>query len=392
MEPSDTAYKPTQASLVVGVDASRSRSGGAIAHVLGFLRCGDPRAHGIKTVHLWAHDKLLDAVEKAPWLVLHEVPASRRSIIHQLMWQRRTLPKLAKELGVLAMFNTDAGSVCPFQPSITLSQDMLSYEPGEMQRYPWPSRARIRLEALRFVQLHRLRSSSVAVFLTRHAAKVIGALTPLRKSAIIAHGIDEKFSRVAMTDRYFPASGPIRALYVSNAAPYKHQWHVVDAVARVRQTSGIDLRLRLVGGGQGHAQERLDAAIRQYDPSGQFVEHIAFVPHDRIAGELKDADLFVFASSCENLPITLLEAMAAGLPIATSNRGPMPEVMGPDACYFDPEAPESIATALSKVLSSSGLRQRIMQDARVRAAGYTWERCSNETWALLADVAKSSNH
>ena len=52
---------------------------------------------------------------------------------------------------------------------------------------------------------------------------------------------------------------------------------------------------------------------------------------------LKRAHLFVFASSCENMPNTLVEAMASGLPIACSDRGPMPEILRDGGTYFDPE-------------------------------------------------------
>ena len=61
------------------------------------------------------------------------------------------------------------------------------------------------------------------------------------------------------------------------------------------------------------------------------------IPYHELHSEYKDADLGVFASSCENLPIILIEKMASGLPIACSNKGPMPEVLGSAGVYFDPE-------------------------------------------------------
>ncbi len=373
--------------LCVGVDASRSRSGGAVAHVRGLMAGADPRDHGIAIVHLWAHDALLDAVAEAPWLVKHAVPASRGSILRQMAWQRFVLPRWARRLGIDVMFNTDAGSVYPSRPCLTLSQDMLSFEPGEMQRYPWLSRARIRLELLRFLQLRRLAKSSVPLFLTRHARDVIAKLTKLTNPQIIPHGMDERFSAAAAGRRAFPAHGPIRCLYVSNAAPYKHQWHVVDALARLRTRAGLNLKLRLVGGGAGLAMERLEAAIAAHDPDGLFVERLAFVPNSQIVEELVASDIFIFASSCENLPVTLLEAMASGLPIASSDRGPMPEVLGAEGFYFNPENAESIAATVERLLTDPAARERSAADARQKAAAFTWTRCANESWRLLASIA-----
>lgn len=376
--------------ISVGVDASRNRSGGAIAHIKGLIGGGDPRKYGIETVHLWADAALLDALENPSWLVKHPVAVSSKMLAKQIAWQRFQLPVEARELGVQVMFNTDAGSVCPFQPSVTLSQDMLSYEPGEMQRYYWPSKARVRLEILRLVQLSRLRASTASIFLTQHASNVIAPLANARHVEIIPHGIDARFFSAGEKPRSFPKTGEVKCLYVSNAAPYKHQWHVIEGIARARELSGQELRLRLVGGGSGSSLRRVNAAIRQFDPDHTFVEQVPFVPNELIRKELADADLFIFASSCENMPITLLEAMASGVPIASSDRGPMTEVLGDTAIFFDPEDPVQIANAVCTLLKDPKMAVGAGEMARERARSFTWEKCAEATWKLVRKVATIS--
>ena len=61
----------------------------------------------------------------------------------------------------------------------------------------------------------------------------------------------------------------------------------------------------------------------------------------------------LFASSCENLPNILLETMGARLPIACSNRQPMPEILGEGGEYFDPEKSDTIYDAIIKLIHSS---------------------------------------
>jgi len=58
-------------SLIVGIDASRNRSGGAKAHLIGIISEGDPLKHGIREVHIWAFKTLLDALPNKLWLVKH---------------------------------------------------------------------------------------------------------------------------------------------------------------------------------------------------------------------------------------------------------------------------------------------------------------------------------
>ncbi|MBV9551133.1 MAG: glycosyltransferase family 4 protein [Alphaproteobacteria bacterium] len=374
--------------MVIGIDASRNRSGGAKAHLLGILRDGDPRAHGIETVHVWAYRSLADFLPDMPWLVKHTPPELEQSLLRQLWWQFRRLPQEARRLGCQILLNTDAGSICRFRPAVVMSRDMLSYEPGEIQRYG-VSKARLRLIALRHVQNASLRFADGAIFLTRHAASVIQRHTgPLRNVRIIPHGVSDVFKAVTPR-RNAPAdaSRPIEILYVSNAAMYKHQWHVVRATGLLR-ARGHNVTLRLVGGGTGPAKRRLDAEIARTDPGGAFVTALDFAPAANLPGELANADLFVFASSCENMPNTLVEAMASGLPIACARRGPMPEVLADGGVYFDPEIPETIADAVERLIRDGDLRQACATRARTLAEQYSWARCGRETWAFLQDTFK----
>ena len=76
--------------IVAGIDASRNRSGGAKAHIVGILSQGDPSAHGISKIHLWSYKELLNAIPDAPWLVKHNPPELEQSLAQQVFWQYRS--------------------------------------------------------------------------------------------------------------------------------------------------------------------------------------------------------------------------------------------------------------------------------------------------------------
>ena len=120
---------------------------------------------------------------------------------------------------------------------------------------------------------------------------------------------------------------PIRCVYVSNASMYKHQWVVVKAIghlAHPRLQYRADARRRRLRPRHAEARaERSRAAMRRGRSSNAWDSCGTTICRRLLA----DANLFVFASSCENMPNTLVEAMAVGLPIACSDRGPMPEVL-----------------------------------------------------------------
>lgn len=379
---SDVVSRPP---IVIGIDASRNRSGGAKGHLVGILTSTDPREHGIAEVHVWSYDSLLDALPDAEWLIKHRPPALGRSLYHQLWWQRRVLPKEASASNLQILLNTDAGTVCRFAPSVTMSRDMLSYEPGQMRHYRF-SKMWLRLLALRYVQGWSLTRSAGAIFLTRYAADVIQrVIGPVRRQAVIPHGISPLFRREPGSHHWPIASEAVRCLYVSQVDFYKHQWVVVQAVAELRRR-GRNLRLLLAGGGAGKPQQRLEAELASSDPERAFVDLLGVIDPAALPQLLADSHVFVFASSCENMPNTLLEGMASGLPIACSNRGPMPEVLRDGGVYFDPEKVASIVNALEQILDSAEMRQALAHRGRQLADTYSWDLCASHTWRFLREI------
>jgi N-acetyl sugar amidotransferase len=378
--------------IVVGIDASRNRSGGAKAHLVGILKDGNPLKNGIYRVHLWSYKSLLDAVPDFPWLIKHNPPALEKSIFHQAFWQYNSLPKEASAAGCDIMLNTDAGTVGDFHPSVVMSRDMLSYEKGEMKRFGI-SKARLRLLILKYVQTRSIKNADGVIFLTKYAAKTIQQFTGKIKSfAIVPHGVSKAFRQTTLGGNWSEENGKeIQCLYISNASMYKHQWHVIRAIGALKK-KGYNVSLILAGGGKGKAQKLVDQEMNYTDPERKFVKQIGFVKHNEIPDLLASCDLFIFASSCENMPNTLIEGMASGLPIACSNRGPMPEVLEDGGIYFDPENSASIAEAIEKIITDKELRITNAKRAKQLSEKYLWESCADATFAYLYQVIAAKKH
>ena len=126
-------------------------------------------------------------------------------------------------------------------------------------------------------------------------------------------------------------------------------------------------------------------SLNKIDINRDFIKYEGPVDYDNLLFNYHNTDLFIFASTCENLPIILLEAMASRLPIACSLRPPMPEILGDAGIYFDPEDITSITNALRKLLISSELRKVNANKAKERSKQYSWEQCANDTFQLLRD-------
>ena len=377
--------------MKLGINASRARSGGARTHLLGILTQVEPRNFGFSEVHVWAHSSLIESLPVYPWLIKHQVSVADKALLTQLLWERYQLPGLIEQRQCDVLLNVDAGSVCRFSPAVTMSRDMLSYEPGEIERYGM-SFARLRLVGLKYVQNASLRAAKGVIFLTKYAGTVIQrSAGKLNNVAYIPHGVSDVFRSIRNTAfQTAQTDQPIRCLYISNVAPYKHQWHVADAV-RMLRNKGHKLTLTLTGGGSAagaeKALERLNEALDIHDPLREYVVVLGYVKQGDLPALMQQADIFVFASSCENMPNTLVEAMAAGLPIACSNRGPMPEVLEDGGLYFDPEDPKSISSAIESLISSPDAATKHAARAKEIAGRYGWDTCAEQTFRFLSQVA-----
>ena len=158
------------------------------------------------------------------------------------------------------------------------------------------------------------------------------------------------------------------------------------------RSRGINITLQLVGGGKGRAQKLVNESIEKYDPDGLFVEVYDFMPHEMVPEYLSNSNIFVFASSCENMPVTLIEGMSSGLPVACSMRGPMPEVLEDGGIYFDPEDCDSIVDAVENIIYNKSVRLEISRRAKKLSSQYSWGRCSDETWKFIVSTYRDLNH
>jgi glycosyltransferase involved in cell wall biosynthesis len=241
------------------------------------------------------------------------------------------------------------------------------------------------------VQRQAFRFAQGSIFLTQHARQQVQRrVGVLKHTARIPHGVADIYKQTPALASW-PNEGEraIRCLYVSPVFEYKHQVEVVLAVQALRD-QGIHIELTLAGGGGRRALKILARLLSQLDPQQHFVKVMDFIPNDQVATLIAQADLFIFASSCETFGIVLLEAMTIGVPIACSNRSSLPETLQDGGDYFDPQEPQSIALAISRLIQNPQLRVQKAARAKALAAEYSWARCASETWRFIADTTRDA--
>jgi len=375
----------------LGIDASNIRAGGGVTHLIELLRATKPQEHGFNEVIVWGGSSTLNCLEDRPWLRKVYEPELDKILPIRIYWQLCMLDHLLLKERCDVLFVPGGTYTGAFRPFVTFSQNLLPFEWKEARRYG-VSWMLLKMILLYESQRRSFVRANGVIYLTQYARNAVIKKTKhlCGKSVVIPHGVDKRFFLSPRKQRNignYSSKNPFRILYVSPVDVYKHQRHVADAVAGLHE-AGFPIKLDLIGSAYAPALKKLHRVTNRLDPEGRFICHHGFSSHSEIFCQYHKADVFVFASTCETFGMVITEAMAAGLPIACSNRGPMPEVLGDAGVYFDPEKPAEIAEALRKLIDDPTLRAEKAEAAFERAKTYTWERCAHETFDFITKVAR----
>lgn len=368
---------------ILGIDAVNIQGGGGgLTHLAELIAHARPARYGFDEVLLFG-GKSLDRISDHSWLNKIQLSSERIGPFQQVVWKKLSSKRRLGNCSLV--FSPSATFDHRDIRYVSLPQNMLIFDKNESQRFPlgW-TRARYRM--LRSVQMRSLKNATGNIFLSKYAFETISRILPeLRDKphSIVHHGVDNRFVRPECDFESFSLKSKkqIELLYVSTINYYKHQWNVVNAVSRLRE-NGLNVKLQLVGAAHPPALRRLRQAMIGKE---HFVTYTGPLDYKSLHHKYLDCDVFVFASTCENMPNILIEAMAAGLPIACSSYPPMPEFLKNCGVYFDPTCVNSIYQTVFQILDDSKLRFECSRNALLEARNYSWQNTADETFEFLRE-------
>jgi glycosyltransferase involved in cell wall biosynthesis len=214
----------------------------------------------------------------------------------------------------------------------------------------------------------------------KHAAGVIAVSESTRQDAIRLLGLDP--ARVhaihsGVPEVYFgaqprPSERPY-VFFLGTIEPRKNLDTLLDAWQNTRLRADFDL---VIAGASGWGSEKTLARLRSRPPG---VRYLGYVPEDELPGLTAGATAFIYPSLYEGFGFPVAQAMAAGVPVITSNTSCLPEIAGDGALLVDPRSVAEIQAAIEKLLTSPALRQQLRAAAIAKAREYRWEVCARKS-------------
>lgn len=248
-----------------------------------------------------------------------------------------------------------------------------------------------RLSALRWqVYFRKLRKAHhiIAVSQTVQEEAVARLGIPAERITVIYPGVDvDRFSRGADSRPYVQFSPYVLFLGVPDTN--KNVPRLLDAFAEVaRKHPSATL---VIGGAWPAAQVRwLETTCASLGIVAR-VKYLGYIPPKDLPALYRDARAFVFPSLAEGFGSPLVEAMASGTPVVTSNYGAPAEVVGQAALRINPLDTHEMARAISSLLDSSRLRERLAGQGRQRASAFSWKEVTAQTLAVYDHVVQDGH-
>ncbi len=173
-------------------------------------------------------------------------------------------------------------------------------------------------------------------------------------------------------------------LFVGTLRPVKGVKYLIQAMNVIAQKEP-KTRLMLVGNGE--ERDYLRGLVKELKLE-RYVTLVGKVPNEKVPEYMVASDVFVLPSLSEGFPLTILEAMASGLPIVASKVGGLPEIVedGQNGFLVEPRKPGQIAEKVLLLLKNEGLRQRMIVNNRKKVQQYSSDNTVGRLEAIYRHV------
>jgi glycosyltransferase involved in cell wall biosynthesis len=285
----------------------------------------------------------------------------------RILWEQIVLPLEASRYRLDVMFNP--GFTAPMLAPcacVTVFHDLQHKRHPEYFR--WFDRPFWRL--LLWASAHRSRT---LIAVSEATGEDLSRYYPFTKGrvVVIPHGVSDAFFMLgrSRTEPYL--------LCVSTLHPHKNLERLIRAYAQKAREFKL-----VIAGMRGFHSDALDRLIAELG-CGDSVRLTGWIPREELMALFEKARAFVYPSTFEGFGMPVLEAMAAGIPVACSDIPPLKEVAGDAALFFDPLDEDALAAAIERIMDDEALRQKLAQAGSKRARDFTWTRAALATQQTL---------
>lgn len=366
------------------INATSARLGGGQTYLMNLLELFPP-GKDIK-IYIYAPNSL-DLPKNINIVKLNTIWPVDNPLLRSV-WEKLFLPRILKKLKIDVLFcpggliNTPVPNSCK---TVTMFRNMIPFDLAIRRKIPYGVK-RLRNYFLEKLMLKSMANADLVIFISNFARELIENKITIKKAITIHHGLSAHFKSEGLDRRdlsrpsFLPENEYL--LYVSRFDVYKHHYELVTAYSMLPQNIRDKFSLVLVGETNASEYARVAELIENLFLK-DYIFIVGAIPYKTLPSVYKFAYANIFASSCENCPNILLEAMGAGRPVLSSNIMPMPEFGENAVIYFSPFCPEELATQIMKLLTSKQITNEYAILALKQSKKFDWSITAEATWKII---------
>lgn len=378
------------------INAASAHMGGGVTQLQGFLEWF-PRKMPSSQAIVYAPETTADALPAGDGVDIKPYPYASTRGLQRLYFDQIEIPRIIRRDGVDVLFSaTGFGTLfCPV-PQVLSVRNMAYFDPKFQAKYRELGRSFAKKRLRRWHSLLSIRAAETVIFPTRAMQEAVESYISLDGTVThpVNYGIDmEKFGTenvqpdAASTLRqHTGADGPL-LLNVATYAVQKNLETLIEALPALRDVHPDLTLVTTTSREQTSDTDEYDALKQraaELDVADAWVE-LGYVPHDDLPAVYQSADLYVFPSFTESFGHSLVEAMAAGLPVVAAGTKVNREVCSDAGEFFDPFDPSGCAETIHMVLSSEDRQAEMRQASVQRAEHFSWERYTKQLAGIFQE-------
>lgn len=309
-------------------------------------------------------------------------------------WEQWALPRAAKKAGVQVLHCTS--NTAPLwldMPLVLTLHDIIYLEPLNLKQGSWYQRAG---NLYRRWNVPRIVSHCQCILTVsefeRH--RILTKLhLPDAQVQVAYNGVGSQFQpitapnvlaesrqRLGLPDKFI--------FFLANTDPKKNFRGVLQALALLKKQQKLSCKLVILD----FDETALQALLTELGCIELRADIIlcGYIPNSELPVLYSLAHLFLYPSLRESFGIPILEAMACGTPVITSNTSSMPEVAGDAALLIDPTQPDTLAAAISELLTNDTRRAELRDKGLRRVQEFSWSKTARQIKRIYEQVANQS--
>ncbi|MCT4603063.1 MAG: glycosyltransferase family 4 protein [Marinifilum sp.] len=330
------------------------------------------------------------------------IPSSKNFKIVELgggpypTWEQFALPKAAKAEGCDILHCTsNTGPVKSSVPLVTILHDIIYLESVSIFKKAGTWYQKLGNMYRRWIVPPVVRKSKRVATVSNFEKDRIKNFMKLGDNLVAIHnGVGDHFKQISDPELLTQAKKKYNLpdhflFFLGNTDPKKNTPNVLKAFANFKKQSSVDYKLvmldyeenalRKILSDIGHPEIRKDIHLTGY------------VINTDLPAIISQCDVFLYPSLRESFGIPILEGMACGVPVITSNTSSMPEIAGNAALIVDPNNSSEITNGIVKILEDEKYRKELCQKGIERAKLFSWKNMAKEYLKLYHEVYDEIN-